>query len=61
MDGVCSTFVERISVYRVWWRNGGKETIWKPMRKWVDNIKVDLQEVGCVGMDWTELAGDRDN
>jgi hypothetical protein len=28
--------------------------------KWEDNIKMDLQEVGCGGMDWIELAHDRD-
>ena len=28
--------------------------------RWEDNIKVDLQEVGCGGMDWIELAQDRD-
>jgi len=28
--------------------------------RWVDNIKVDLQEVVCGGMDWIELARDRD-
>jgi len=28
--------------------------------RWEDNIKKDLQEVGCVGMDWIELAQDRD-
>jgi hypothetical protein len=28
-------------------------------RKWEDNIKVDLQEVGCESMDWIELAQDR--
>jgi len=29
-------------------------------RRWEDNIKMDLQEVGCGGMDWNELARDRD-
>jgi hypothetical protein len=29
-------------------------------RRWEDNIKTDLQEVGWVGMDWIELAQDRD-
>ena len=29
-------------------------------RRWEDNIKMDLQEVGCGGMDWIELARDRD-
>jgi hypothetical protein len=28
-------------------------------RRWEDNIKMDLQEVGCKGMDWTDLAQDR--
>jgi len=32
----------------------------KPRRKWKDNIKMDLQEVGCGGMDWIDLALDRD-
>jgi len=30
------------------------------MFRWVDNIKMDLQEVGCEGMDWIEQAQDRD-
>ena len=29
-------------------------------RRWEDNIKMDLQELGCEGMDWIELAEDRD-
>ena len=32
----------------------------KTRRRWEDNIKMDLQEVGCGGMDWKELAQDRD-
>ena len=30
------------------------------MLKWEDNIKMDIQEVGCGGMDWIDLARDRD-
>jgi hypothetical protein len=33
----------------------------RPRRKWEDNIKVDLQEVGCGVMDWTELTQNRDS
>jgi hypothetical protein len=32
----------------------------RPRRRWEDNIKIDLQEVGCGGMDWIKLAQDRD-
>ena len=32
----------------------------RPRGRWEDNIKMDLQEVGCVGMDWIELAQDKD-
>ena len=33
----------------------------RPRRRWEDNIKMDLQEVGRVGGDWIELAQDRDS
>jgi hypothetical protein len=33
----------------------------RPRRRWEDNIKMDLQEVGFGGMDWIELAQDRDS
>jgi len=32
----------------------------KTKRRWMDNIKMDLQEVGCEGMDWIDLAQGRD-
>jgi hypothetical protein len=37
----------------------GKRSLRRPMRRWEDNIKMDLQEVGCDGMDWIDLAQDR--
>ena len=39
----------------------GKRPLGRPRRRWEDNIKMDLQEVGCGGMDWIELAQDRDS
>ena len=33
----------------------------RPKRRWEDNITMDLQEVECGGMDWIELAQDRDS
>ena len=38
----------------------GKRPFGRPRRRWEDNIKMDRQEVGCGGMDWIELAQDRD-
>ena len=38
----------------------GKWPLGTPRRRWEDNIKMDLQEVGCGGMDWIDLAQDRD-
>jgi len=38
----------------------GKRPVGSPRRRWVDIIKMDLQEVGCGGMDWIELAKHRD-
>jgi hypothetical protein len=61
MGGTCSTFEKRISVYRLLVRkHEGKRPLGRPRRKWEDNIKMYLQEVGCVGMDCTELVHDRD-
>ena len=38
----------------------GKRPLGRPRRRWVDNIRMDLQEVGCGCMDWIGLAQDRD-
>ena len=37
-----------------------KRPLWRPRRRWEDNIKMDLQEVGGSRGDWMELAQDRD-
>jgi len=48
-------------VYRILvGKPGGKRPLRRPRHRWEDNIKMDLQEVGCGGMDWIELAQDRD-
>ena len=38
----------------------GKRPLGRPRHRWEDIIKVDIQEVGCGGMDWIVLAQDRD-
>jgi hypothetical protein len=53
---------ERRGVFRVLvGKPEGKSPLGRPGHRWEDNSKMDLQEVGCGGMDWTELSqeGDR--
>jgi hypothetical protein len=38
----------------------GKRPLGRPRHRWVDSIKIDLTEIGWDGMDWIELAQDRD-
>jgi hypothetical protein len=38
----------------------GRRPLARPRRRWEDNIKMDLREVGCGGTDWVDLAQDRD-
>jgi hypothetical protein len=38
----------------------GNRSLGRPRRRWEDNIQMSLQEVGCGGMEWIELAQDRD-
>jgi hypothetical protein len=49
--GVCRVVVGKLE---------GKRPLERPRRRWEDNIKMDLQEVRCGGMDWIDLAQYRD-
>ena len=61
MGGACSACGERRGGYGVLGgKPEGKRPLGKPRRRWDDNIKIDLQEVGCGYMDWIDLAQDRD-
>jgi len=52
---------ERRDVYKGFGEDTlGKEPLGRPKHRWEDNIKMDLQEVGCEDMDWIDLAQDRD-
>jgi len=53
---------ERRGVYRVLVaKPEGKRSLGRTRHRWEENIKMDLQEVGCQGMDWIELAQDRES
>jgi len=61
VGGACSIYGERRGVYRVLvGKPEGKRPLGRPRRRWENNIKIDLQEVGCGGVDWIDLAQDRD-
>ena len=51
---------EREGVEGLGGETGGKEPLGRPRRRWVDNIRMDPQEVGCGSVDWIGLALDRD-
>jgi len=52
---------ERKGVYRVLvGKIEGKRPLGRPRRRWEDNIKIELQKVGCGRMDWIDLVRDRD-
>jgi len=52
---------EERGVYRVLvGKPEGRRPVGRRRRRWVDNIRMDLQEVGCVHMDWIGLVQDRD-
>jgi hypothetical protein len=60
MGGACSAYGEKRGAYRILVRRPeGRRPLGRPRSRWEDNNKMDLQEMGW-GMDWNELAQDKD-
>jgi hypothetical protein len=60
MGGPCSTNGEKRNAYRLLvGKPEGKIPLGRPRRRWVDNIRMDLGEVGWDDVDWIGLAMDR--
>ena len=58
--GHVARMAEGRGVYRILvGKPEGRRSLGRPRRRWEDNIKMDVQEVGCGGMVWIELAQDR--
>jgi hypothetical protein len=61
MGRACGTNGEKSIAYKILvGRPGRKRPLGRPRRRWVDSIKIDLREIGWDGMDWIDLAQDRD-
>jgi hypothetical protein len=60
MGGPCSTNGEKRNAYRLLvGKPEGKRPLGRPRRRWVDNIRLDIGEVGWGDVDWNDLAKDR--
>ena len=60
MGGACSTYGgEEKCIQGYGGETWEKRTLGRPRRRWEDNITMGIQEVGCGGMDWIDLAQDR--
>jgi hypothetical protein len=61
MSRACSTNGEKMNAYRILVGNPeGNRPLRRPRCMWMDNIKIDLREIGWDGMDWIDLTKDRD-
>jgi hypothetical protein len=61
MGGACSTNGGKKNVYGILvGKPEGKRPLGRPRRRWVDNIKMDLREIGWDGVDWIYMAQDKD-
>jgi hypothetical protein len=61
MGGACCKYGERRGAYRILvGRPEGSKPLGRPRRRWENNVKMYLQDVGWGGMDWIELTQNRD-
>jgi hypothetical protein len=61
MGGTCRTNGgEEECIWILVGKTEGKRPLGRPRRRWVDNIKMDLGEIGRDGVDWIDMAQDRD-
>jgi hypothetical protein len=61
MGRTCTTNGEKRNAYGILvGKPEEKRPLGTPKHRWVDNITMDLIEMGCCGMDWTDLVQDRD-
>jgi len=52
---------KRRGAYRVFvWRPEGKRPLGRPRHRWENDIKMDLEDAGLLGVDWIDLAEDMD-
>jgi hypothetical protein len=56
----CRTNGENRNAYSIGGKPEGERPLGRPRRRWVENIKMDLRKIGWIGMDWIDLAQDRD-
>jgi hypothetical protein len=60
-EGNVARIGQKMNAYRILvGKPKGKKPIGRTKRRWVDNLKMDLREIGRGGMDWIDLAQDRD-
>jgi hypothetical protein len=61
MGGACSTNGGKRNICRITvGKPEGKRPLGRPRRRWEDNIRMDVTETGWGGMEWIDLAQDRD-
>jgi hypothetical protein len=57
----CSTNVGKRNTYRILvGKPEGKRPLGRPRRRWLENVKIDLREIGWNGVDWSDMPQDRD-